>query len=162
MSYNKEKELYPEIVDWLKSFLEDRFSKWDVSIFDTHREYLNSFLSRKNFNIKEAGTYQIKVDVTGILQKNGETKLVFVETKNTSITLKDISQILGYSKVANPVYSFLISPEGVSKPVQNLFEVYDRYDILKYSSDGKIRIYQWKEASKEPDFSSVIPPGNHI
>ena len=52
------------------------------------------------------------------------------------------SQLLGYSKVVNPKHSFIISPTGISSPVNTLIKIFKRYDILEYSKGSKIRIAQ--------------------
>jgi len=78
------------------------------------------------------------------------------------INLKDISQLLGYSKVVKPKYSFIISPAGISSPVSTLIKVFKRYDILEYVEGSKIKIAQWNKVTQEIDSSTLLPPGEHL
>lgn len=59
------------------------------------------------------------------------------------ITLRDVSQLLGYSKVVNPGIAILISPESVSRSMHHLLHSYQRYDVLDYSLNRRIRICRW-------------------
>jgi len=155
-----EKDMYPDVIRWLQKFLIDHFSKSDVYCFDTSRVYLNDFLSRKGFSeFRDSATYEIKVDITGIIRQDKKSNLIFIECKLSYINLKDISQLLGYSKVAQPLYSLIISPKNVSDPVNTLFRTYKRYDVLKYTDKQEICIAKWNVEQKDIDYNSIIPPG---
>jgi hypothetical protein len=110
----------------------------------------------------ESESYVIKVDITGVVQYNGKCLLAFVECKLKSISLKDVSQIIGYSKVAKPVLSLIISPQGISTPVNKLINIYRRYDILTYQDDLKVRIAKWNKSTKDIDVSTLLPHGEHL
>ena len=84
--------------------------------------------------------------------------LAFVECKLKSISLKDVSQIIGYSKVAKPVLSLIISPQGI-KYLNKLINIYRRYDILTYQDDLKVRIAKWNKSTKDIDVSTLLPHG---
>lgn len=95
--------------------------------------------------------------LTGVILLNDKAELAFVECKLSKITLKDVSQLLGYSKVACPVHSFIISPKGMSNAVSYLLQTLRRYDILAYSENRKIRVGSWDE-SKGDIIRPMIPP----
>ncbi len=88
--------------------------------------------------------------------------LAFVECKLNSISLKDISQLIGYSKVVRPVFSLILSPAGISSPVNTLINIYKRYDILTYWNNLKIRIAKWNKTTKDIDAATLIPHGEHF
>jgi hypothetical protein len=86
-------------------------------------------------------------------------RLALVECKLEKINLQDVSQLLGYSKVALPLASIIISPEGISDSINLLFNVHRRDDILSYGQDGCIRIARWIESKKDIDMHTLIPKG---
>ena len=135
MKYESEKDMYPDICQWLEDFLNNRFQQADVDVYDLSRTPISRFLStynRGNFP-GEWVTWNIKVDVVGFVHHaNKPTTLVFVECKNTSLTLAHLSQLLGYSRIAQPLYSFLISPIGFSSALVSLLQEYQRRDVLEY------------------------------
>jgi len=65
-------------------------------------------------------------------------------------------------KVVKPKYSFIISPAGISSPVNNLINIYRRYDILTYQDDLKVRIAKWNKSTKDIDVSTLLPHGEHL
>ena len=106
-------------------------------------------------------TYEINVDVTGIVKRKNPC-LVFVECKLTVLTLHDLSQLLGYSQVAKPIYSILISPVGMSKALTLLLKVYRRYDVLEYAENSRLKIGAWDAVRKTVDPATIIPAGDHF
>jgi hypothetical protein len=162
MSYVDESQLYPVIVRWLQPILQSNFKKANVTVYDTHQYVLSKFLYDNDLHTKFPAyqTYEINVDVVGVIEKYRE--LVFVECKLNKIKLVDLSQLLGYSRVANPLSSILISPVGLSFPMHLLFNVYRRYDVLNYSEKRFIRIAQWLETREDIDISSLLPIGSTI
>ena len=84
-----------------------------------------------------------------------------MECKNTNLTLAHLSQILGYSRVTRPLYSFLISPTGPSQALKSLLLDYQRRDILEYhwpkgKRPRKIIVAQWDMPTKTPNRHTMI------
>ena len=102
-------------------------------------------------------TYQIKIDILGVLIENKNLDFVFIEVKNKKIGLKDISQLLGYSRVVTPIHSLIISPLWVSEPVKILFETYRRFDILKYFDERNIKVCKWDDDKEDIDYNYIYP-----
>ena len=69
---------------------------------------------------------------------------------------------MGYSKVALPLYSIIISPSGISRSVNILFNTYNRFDVLEYDKGKRIRIATWDPGRKSIDVSSLIPSGEYL
>ncbi len=164
MKHSKEKQLYPEVIRWLEQLLKQRFKRKEIFVFDTSEYNLHIFLARHEFKsyFPDYLTYEIQVDITGIIKSDKNAELAFVECKLKPISLKDISQIMGYSKVALPLYSIIISPSGISRSVNTLFNTFNRFDVLEYSKGKRIKIAKWDEGRKTIDVSSLIPSGEYL
>jgi hypothetical protein len=163
--YKNEKEMYPDVCLWFRKVLHDKFKNAKICVEDTSKRVLSKWLLDKGFHNYFPGyqTYEIEVDVTGVvLKSNKEAYLGFIECKLDEISLGDFSQLLGYSKVALPFYSIILSPKGISQSLNLLFNIARRNDILYYSKDRHIFIATWLEKKKEIDFSTIIPKGVSI
>jgi len=164
MIYKSETELYPEVIKWFEKYLKGKHPKAEIKAYDTSRRDLSDFLRRHKLHLffPEFETYVIKVDITASIRYRDKCNLAFVECKLNPINLKDISQLLGYSKVVKPKYSFIISPAGISSPVDTLIKIYKQYNILQYREGFKIKIAQWNKTTQEIDISTLLPPGEHL
>ncbi|MFW9874336.1 MAG: hypothetical protein ACFFG0_14620 [Candidatus Thorarchaeota archaeon] len=164
MSFIKEKDLYSVIKDWLKNLLKSYYPRKKIDTYDTSSVFLSKFIQDSNWMKyrDDYATYQIKIDILGVLIYQKNLDFVFVEVKNTKISLKDISQLIGYSRVAKPLYSFIISPKWVSDPVRSLFEKYRRFDILTYDKNRIIKIVKWDCEKRDIDFNYIYPKSELI
>lgn len=153
--------MYPDVKEWFYNFLKEKFPKRNVKVFDTSKQKLSDFIIQHNLtkHFPEFKSYEIKIDILGILSIKNKFALSFVECKLNRINLLHISQLLGYSKVARPEISFIISPKGISSSLNLLFNVYRRYDVLKYCKNRYIIIARWDPFKKDIDYHSIIPPG---
>jgi len=156
--------MYPDVCAWFKKGLEKKFKNAKICVEDTSRKVLSKWLVDRNFHdfFSNYQTYEIEVDVTGIVIDSNKAHLGLIECKFGRITLRDLSQLLGYSKVALPVYSVILSPKGVSRSLNLLFNITRRNDVLYYSTDRHIIIGKWDERRQDLDLSSIIPKGSHI
>ncbi|MFH0948699.1 MAG: hypothetical protein V1833_06875 [Elusimicrobiota bacterium] len=162
--YNSESEMYSDVIDWLSRYLKGHFPKKKIDVFNTSRENLSEFLREKKLNkyFPEFETYVIKVDITAIINSNDKYSLAFVECKLNQISLKDISQLIGYSKVVLPEVAFILSPEGISNPVNSLLKIFKRHDILEYMPKHRVKVAKWDISKKEIDVATLLPPGEFI
>ena len=163
MPYTSENEMYGPVREWLNRTLREKYSRCEVRVFDTHNIFLNKFLDRKGIkDIPQYESFEMKIDITGIIKCNKRRhELVFVECKLNRISLRDLSQILGYSKVANPIHSFIISPAGFKDGIIKLLKEFNRYDVLIYYSRRsrvrKVKLIRWNESTNTPDYNNKIP-----
>lgn len=164
MKYKSEKDMYPDVCQWLEDFLKDRFRQAEIDVRILAHTPISRFLStynRGNFP-GEWVTWNIKVDVVGFVHHlNRPTDLVFVECKNTKLTLAHLSQLLGYSRIAQPLYSFLISPAGFSASLVSLLQHYHRRDVLEYHWEpGKLPrqviVAEWEMTSRHLNRHTII------
>lgn len=159
--YSDEIEMYPDVELWLKIFLQERNLRSEVKTAIVHQKILSRYIQEKNLTsyFPDYQTYEIKVDIIATIKSQSSIKLAFVECKIDQITLKDISQLMGYCRVAKPVFSIILSPEGITSSVKYLFKTFSRYDVLEYQGNNKVIIATWKKASKSILIESVIPSG---
>jgi len=155
----KEKELYEPVSKWLYDFLKEKYPNRKIITLDTSQVYLSDLI----FDLKltryfpDYMSYEIKVDVTGFAISDKKADLALVECKLSKIGLKEISQLLGYSIVTKPEYSFIISPQGMSKAVSHLLLTLKRYEILRYSEGKLIRVCRW-DVKKNDIVRPCYPP----
>ncbi len=164
--YPRESDMYPAVVEWLERLLSERYPNAFVEAYDTHQVYLSRFLASRGLGTRfpDYPVYQIKVDVTGVILQKGSSGdyLAFVECKNAPISLKDVSQLLGYSRVALPIYSIIISPCGPGREVTMLLKAYRRLDVLEYARNRRLKIGTWIAERCEVDPASLLPLGEHF
>lgn len=161
--YKYEKEMYPHVCTWLRTILNKKHKGAHIIVEDTSNKVLSNWLFDHNLHsyFRDYKSFEIEVDVTGIAITETKITLAFVECKLDKITLKDLSQLLGYSKVAAPSLSLILSPKGLSESMNLLLNVYRRYDILRYNVDKCIIVGKWDSQKMEPDISSLIPKDAH-
>lgn len=155
----EEEKLYPEIKEWLQNYLTDKYKGYTVqTTYETSRRNLDVVLKSKGIQCKEAIGLQIKVDVVGILKRGNEFKLVFVEVKDTDLTLKDLGQLWGYTQLIDPIESFLVSSKGLGR-LSHLFNVLKREDLLKFGTNINkfMQIAKWDKIRSCIDYSSLTP-----
>ena len=155
----KEELLYPDIESWCKKYLEDKYKRYSVATtHKTSRISLDSYLKTIGLEVKDAIGLSIRVDIVGVLRKSNETKLFFIEVKDSPLTLTDLGQLWGYTQLIDPVESFLISSKGLGS-LEYLLKVIKREDLLAYGikKEKMMRVCKWDEDRKAIDYSSLIP-----
>jgi len=159
--YSREEEMYPDVKNWLKWVLAERCRGWEVFVEDTSRTILSKSLRRMGLHVYFPlyTTFEVKVDITGVVRRNEEARLVLVECKLKRITLGDLSQLLGYSLVVSPAASIIVSPEWLSDGLNQLLNVYGRNEVLEYGKTRRVTIAKWDKAKQDIDHNSIIPKG---
>jgi hypothetical protein len=152
----------PHVTEWLALNLKSGHPKARITTADTHKTELSSFLRAKNLNrrFSDSDAYEIQVDVTGIVEGRDFVKLAFVECKIGPITLRDVGQLLGYSLIAKPEWSYLLSPAGLSNRLSMLLVTYGRQDVLLYGKNKYIRTAAWNLDRCEIDIPTLLPKGS--
>ncbi len=160
--------MYAPVAKWFQAFLSGRLRRTAVEVHDTHAMPLNGYIKRRGlhgyFDSDLWETFDIRVDVTAFL--SGRAKgVAFVECKTTAISLSHVSQLLGYSRVALPLFSYLISSRGVGGSVRSILQVYGRVDILEYDwprgcEPRRLVLAKWDSSTKGLDATTILPPGS--
>lgn len=162
--YARESEMYPLVAAWLKKAIKGIYPRATIETYDTSAVALYRFLERENLHtlFPDFKTYEIHVDITAVvLPKKGKALLGFVECKLDQISLRDLSQLLGYSRVALPIYSIIVAPGGVTPAVHYLLDTYGRLDVLEYAPGRRIKVATWDAVKAEVHIPSLIPPGDY-
>lgn len=167
MKYTKESEMYPDIANWLQSYLTQRYAGWQVYTQVCATQRLNKVIQAIGIQSRlpqEYQTWDVQADIVGVLSSFTEVALVLVECKNKPITLGHLSQMIGYCKVVKPIIGLMLSPAGVSPPLYKLIQVFGRTDILVYDAparraERKVVLARWDAHTKSLDAASVIPAG---
>lgn len=166
MKYCKKVEMYPHVADWLRRFLRGRFPRYEIDVRDTHGMPLNRFVERHQllhyFDSQIWQTYEIQVDIAGFIVGKTRKGLALVECRLGVISLPDLGELLGYCRVACPLLSFLISPQGINNTLNALLLEYAREDLLEYywapgERPRKIVLAKWDSDTKQIEIASVIP-----
>ncbi len=164
MTYLREDEMYVPVKEWLLSYLQTRHKKAVVKVFDSSKQSLSRIISDNNLQAvvpPEWVSWDIQVDVVGFAVAGTDSSVALVECKLDPLTLRDLSQLIGYCRVAKPLYAFLVSPKGISDSLLSLLKTYKRIDILSYGErKGKlplsIVLAGWSSDTKDLDWSSVV------
>jgi len=162
--YAREEEMYPLVCAWLESFLRGKHHGFTIHVFDASRKTLSRLIEETGLiaNLPaEWPSWDVHVDIVGFAISKRRTDLAFVECKNMPITLGHLSQLLGYSMVARPRYSFIVSPQGPSGSLKSLLITFRRLDILTYYQHrGRLPrslvIARWNETARTLDYGSLI------
>lgn len=158
--YLTEIEMYPDIIKWLQNDLQQRFGKKakKIQVLDTHDSDLSNFIMNLNYQrfFSEFATYQIRQDITGFIEYKERVDLVFVECKNTALSLINLSQLIGYSSIALPIYAILLSPKGMGTNLGKLLLTYNRRDVLEFKPNRRIQIVKWDYEKRDIDHMNSI------
>lgn len=153
--YNHEIEMYPDIIKWLDKNLVEKFggNSKKIIVLDTHDSNLTNFIIKLKYQkfFPEFTTYSIRQDITGFIEYEDKVELVFVECKNTKLNLINLSQLIGYSCIALPIFSILISPQGMGTTLSKLLTSFNRTDILEFRPNKKIKILKWDYNKQDID-----------
>lgn len=159
--YKNESYMYEPVRGWWERFLQERHKRSQVSVYDTSKTVLYRFVQGHHLeaSFPDYLTYEVEVDITGVIITRGKAKLALVECKLRPITLRDVGQMLGYSKVTRPLYSLIISPRGLSDSLIRLLKNFQRFDVLDYGNGQRIRLATWSPQRQETLSESLLPPG---
>ena len=160
-----ETSLYEPVRKWFERLLQSKYRRREVKAYDSHKISLARLIQQVGLQkvFPQSIAWDIKVDITAFILSKNSTELGFVECKVSPVTLRDIGQLLGYSIVANPVVSLLISPNGISDPLMTLLKVYGTYNVLEFGPDRRrIRIVRWDVGKQDILYGQTLPPGENI
>lgn len=155
----EEEKLYPEIEEWFKIYLKDRYTRYEIiTTHKTSRITLDAYLKTLKIDLNVAVGLSIKVDIVAVLRRGEEIKLAFVEVKDDPLTLSDLGQLWGYTQLINPVESFLVSSKSLGR-LSHLFNILKREDLLIYGTkkEKTMKVAKWDTSKKSIDQFSLIP-----
>lgn len=145
---------------WLKDYLVRSYSeKYTVEVIIPGSN-LSKLANLSIKSIENYYSYEFAPDVLGILTDNEtkKTELVFLNRSLNAISLKEIGELYCYSKIANPILSFIVSLKGLPKEVNLILlnkEIQDK--LLNYVPKRNIIFFRWDAENEEIDSKSVFP-----
>ena len=141
----QELALYEPMQKWFGSYLQNKNSDAEVVVHDVHKVYLSDFFTKAEFrqDFPDYSTYKIKVDLLGVIKRDGKHSLVFIEVKDGDLNFSHLAQLLVYSKLVRPAQAILISPQGLSMHLNDIVSKYHRLDMLEYMPNRKIQLSKW-------------------
>ncbi len=161
----QERDLYRPVCDWLAAFLRQKHRSAQVWVEDTSRSSVAEFIRRHRLTsyVPWWVTLEIPVDVTGaalIVNRRHRSilRLAIVEVKVRPINLRDLSQAIGYAKVVQPDYAFLVSPRGWTESLQRLVRDYQRMDVLEYAPKRHLVVARWDVVSQSLRRGDALAP----
>jgi hypothetical protein len=158
--YSNEIEIYPDLIVWLENRLKGDFGRKakKITVLDTHDSDLSNFIIKLKYQrfFSDFTTYKIRQDITGFIEYEDKVELVFVEVKIGQLKLIDLSQLIGYSCIALPIFSILIAPEGMGSTLAKLLTSFNRKDILEFRPGRQIQVLKWDAKKQDIDFMNSI------
>lgn len=153
-------ELYEPMRVWLDEYLKNKYKGAEIITIDSHAKTLDTYLRKYNildFYPQSVGL-DIQIDVLGIIKKNDNVDLVFIEAKKTQLNLHDLGQLWAYCKLCEPLEAFLLSSANIGS-LDKLFNHLLRTDLLDFGDGRKIKKMQvgrWDVDRNSIDPKSLI------
>ena len=143
--FRNEAALYEPMRVWFLKYLQNKNQESDVEVFDVHKIYLSDFFAKMKFkkDFPDYPIYNIKIDLLGVVKKGNNYQIVFIEVKDNMLNFSHLAQLLVYSKLVRPTQSILISPQGLSKHLNDIIKKYHRLDMLEYLPNSKVQLARW-------------------
>jgi hypothetical protein len=135
-------DTYEPLRIWLESVLRKYLDANSVA-WVTAEQNLTNFLAAIEHEaldlVENLEDLRIRPDIVGVIPKTGE--LAFIESKVTSLNLREVGQLLGYCLVAQPRFAYLIS----TKPIDlYLTEIITQHPALvEYGPGKRIELFQF-------------------
>ena len=162
--YSSESKMYPEVVAWLRNRLSSKHRRANIVVRNTSNQTLSRVITDLGLqeHFPEYLGYEVQCDVTGFAIHKTRADIYLVECKLRPISLKDFSQLLGYSRVVKPKVAVIVSPRGISRGMSELLNVHRRFDILEFASGRNVILATWDQNLREPKMDSLFPPGSRF
>ena len=145
-------ELKKIVRDWLIKHLSKNFQGMNYKIL--LEENLGNIYGL-NSQLK------FKVDVLAIIEYNGKKELIMINIMNdgSSIGLKNILEMRMMCQAAKPIEAYLLSTDGLAKPIQTMMYSQNRdKNSLKYSDNAYLELWRFNAERSELDGDRPILP----
>jgi hypothetical protein len=155
--------LYAPMVAWLTQRLKDQYEPlgYTVIVEDTHAITLEKAL--RNHGVlryfQDAVGIDIEIDVLGIIIKDEDVRLFFIEAKDENLKLKDVGQLLIYCRIVPPHSAYLLSSKGLGQ-ITKLVTHLGRNNLLEYQyrqQSTHIVAARWDVSRNCVDWSCSVP-----
>lgn len=148
---NPEYKTYEPLRVWLEKFLRKNYDSKSVA-WITAEQNLSNFLSGLDHKalelVENLDDLRIRPDIVGVIPSTGQ--LAFIESKVTNLNLREVGQLLGYSLVAQPLLSFLISNKPVDTHLDELIKQHP--SLVEYGDGNRLQLLYFNtETMKHPE-----------
>lgn len=154
-----ENELYEPMRLWLYDYLMGNYKNSEIIAIDSHNKRLELVFRENNILKDQAVGLDIQIDVLGIVRSPRGDEIVFIEAKNSQLTLRDLGQLWAYCKLIDPKEAFLFSTVGFGGLLK-IFNVFKRFDLLNFG-DGKylkyMKVAEWDISTNSPNYHTMFP-----
>ena len=150
------------IAMWLNSVLTEGCKGAKVYAIDSSSTILSRLIANLGLErmFPESEAWDLKADVTGIVEGDRKADLALVDYKPRGLTLDDVGELLGYARAIDPMLCILVSPCPLSDSLITLLTDYGRHDVLEYGRQNRhIRLARWHDSREEVIPGSIIPRG---
>ena len=145
-----------EIERWVMSFIA---KEKDISFSTFHKKVNISKLNEEeSLGVRSIEYCDFTCEFAFIVEtKIGSKELILINRRyDKSIGLVDIGEMSTYCKIANPLYSFLISNKGYSKEIaNNLVDYKISKRLFTYSDERSVILFTLESDKIVPE--SVLP-----
>jgi len=144
----KEEDTYEPQRKWLQKYLEKKFPNSTIETFVVADTDMDNYFSRYGLerHAEIAEDFDIRPDIVGFVDRK---KIVFIESKITTLGIKEIGQLLGYCLIANPEIAILCSTKNSSG---SLAKILPHDDLIIYGNGLKIKFAEWDQKKDSMKF----------
>ena len=144
---------------WLNKYLEKYSKEYNIKII-CPKSNLSKIALAEIKKLPNYSSFEFKPDVLGILinKLNKETKLIFLNRTTLATSLKEIGEIICYSRLAKPLESFLVSLRGLPNGVNLLLlDKEKERSILFFDEEKFVILFRYDIEKESIDPNSVYP-----
>lgn len=155
----REQDLYGPMCRWFEIYLRDKYAGYEIQVIDAHSERLDRVLRKVVVICPVAIGIDIQVDIVGVAKRKEQTKLFFIEAKQTPLTLRDLGQLWAYCKLIDPDEAFLLTSTDLGS-LDKILKTFHREDLLDFGDGKKVKkmkIGVWNIDTNAPEAATLIP-----
>lgn len=152
-------EFTKKMCKWLESYLIKKYAnEYNVQVV-LPKSNLSKLPIESLKRIEGYSLLDFKPDILGILshKTNHTIRLVFLNRSMSAISLKEIGEMNCYSRLANPIQSFIVSPRGLPNEVNLLLLNSDTEKNLLEYNNTSIIVFRWDVEKAKVDDKSIFP-----
>ena len=155
MTVTEEKKILDKNIKfWISNYVKNILNG---SIIQLHcNENLSNINNAEVQLITNINMFDFKCNFFVLFELDGDLEFILINRTVNSIGLKDIGELITYSKISKPFQAFLISSKGFSNEINHFLiseDVTDR--LLKYNKNNSVIGFQM--TSRSPNQDSILP-----
>lgn len=148
--------LIQNTINWIKNkhSVRNNYEVEDVLISENLRGTTNKSII-DNFN---NSNWDFIPDICVVIKINQNFEIVLINCYSSSIGLTNIGEMLCFSKISNPIYSFMISTKGHSNEISPIVldkKIYPK--LLNYHQEKYINLFCFNNETLDINYDTFIP-----